>query len=361
VLVNLLVKTGAEVCVITEAEVPSKTSPSFAVDGYTPFHPPPSSTGKYRVLLLVKSSLATSANARLRTDLMSSAQTIWVELDVDKDDCSKRKDKDTTIIGGVYREWGGLAEESRAAINELAAQMKVATTDSHHVTVLGDFNLDCLRTLKDDPQYQHHALVAILDAALEEAGLKYTKTGVTFRSYGQHPKPDGTREHRYSCLDHVYSTSNMEIGVSVLEDSSSDHRPVLAKAVLNICQKPRSGTIRHQKFKGLAAAEVDEALDNGTDWSLVHDIMDVNAVHQFITRGITRAMDVFAPLKDISVKDGHDVYLSEETLSMMRVRDTAKGNAYRKAKNRVTALVRRDKVLANTRRPAESENCPRVL
>jgi hypothetical protein len=45
----------------------------------------------------------------------------------------------------------------------------------------------------------------------------------------------------------------------------------------------------------------------------------------------------------------------------MRVRDTAKGNAYRKAKNRVTALVRRDKVLANTRRPAESENCPRVL
>jgi hypothetical protein len=173
-------------------------------------------------------------------------------------------------------------------------------------------------------------------------------------------KPDGTREHRYSCLDYVYSTSDMEVGVTVLEDSSSDHRPVLAKAILNICRKPRLGTIRRQKFKGLAAAEVDQALDNGTDWSLVHDIMDVNAVHQFITGGITRAMDVFAPLKDISVKDGNDVYLSEETLSMMRVRDTAKGDAYHKAKKRVTALVRRDKVLANTRRLAESKNCPRV-
>jgi hypothetical protein len=70
--------------------------------------------------------------------------------------------------------------------------MKIATTDSHHVTVLGDFNLDRLRTLEDNPQYQHHALVAILDAALEEAGLKYTKTGNTFRSYGQHK----TRRHK---------------------------------------------------------------------------------------------------------------------------------------------------------------------
>jgi hypothetical protein len=91
---------------------------------------------------------------------------------------------------------------------------------------------------------------------------------------------------------------------------------------------------------------------------LVHDIMDVNAVHQFITGGIMRVMDVFAPLKDISVKDGNNVYLSKETLSMMRVCDTAKGNAYCKAKNHVTALVRRDKILANTKRLAESKNCP---
>jgi hypothetical protein len=86
--------------------------------------------------------------------------------------------------------------------------------------------------------------------------------------------------------------------------------------------------------------------------------MDVNAVHQFITGGIMRVMDVFAPLKDISVKDGNNVYLSKETLSTMRVRDTAKGNAYCKAKNHVTALVRRDKILANTQRLAESKNCP---
>jgi endonuclease/exonuclease/phosphatase family metal-dependent hydrolase len=137
----------------------------------------------------------------------------------------------------------------RASINELAAQVKIATTDSHHVTVLSDFNLDRMRTLEDNPQYRHHALVAILYAAFKEAGLKYTKTGVTFRSYGQHPKPDGTREHRYSCLDHVYSTSDMEVRGTVLEDSSSDHHPVLAKAVLNICRKPRSGTIRRPKVQ----------------------------------------------------------------------------------------------------------------
>jgi hypothetical protein len=57
-----------------------------------------------------------------------------------------------------------------------------------------------------------------------------------------------------------------------------------------------------------------------------------------------------------------DLYLQDDTLAFMKVRDAAKaGEFYRKTKNRVSALVKRDKLLSNLKMLRASGNAPRAL
>jgi hypothetical protein len=60
-------------------------------------------------------------------------------------------------------------------------------------------------------------------------------------------------------------------------------------------------------------------------------------------------MDVAAPLKRITVKEGMlPLYLRPDTLALMAQRDSlGRGSRYNAIRNRVFALVRRDKDLSN--------------
>jgi exonuclease III len=139
-LVNLLSSHRMDVMVVTETELPVLLAPSFKVLGYTAFLSPQSKyLDKHRVMTLVKSSLAVSANARRiceecelsRTDRISddeptqpSTQAVWVRLDL-KDGISKRK---TVVVGGAYREWGGSTKDQEEVVSAYGAQMLAATS-----------------------------------------------------------------------------------------------------------------------------------------------------------------------------------------------------------------------------------------
>jgi hypothetical protein len=74
-----------DVCIITETEIPSSGHGDYNVKGYHSYLPLSHSellkTAKYRVVVLVRSALATVANIWL--DLMHSAvQPIWIQLDL---------------------------------------------------------------------------------------------------------------------------------------------------------------------------------------------------------------------------------------------------------------------------------------
>jgi hypothetical protein len=78
---NLLMDSRVDVAVVTEAKLPSA---QFSIDGYSSFFPcsPLERTGKFRVVVFVRASLASSTNARLRRYLMSdSTQSVWIKLD----------------------------------------------------------------------------------------------------------------------------------------------------------------------------------------------------------------------------------------------------------------------------------------
>jgi hypothetical protein len=166
---------------------------SFAVDGYTSYLSPPSAyLDKHRVIILVRSTLATAANARICKDIaLSTIQSAWVELDL-HDGPNKKK---TFILGGVYREWGGTAKEKEEAVATLEAQMLIASSITRHVIVLGDFNLD--RHISKDTRYNHRPLLAALDSAVATAGLRYFAPVPTYQSHGSYQRrgeaPDRAR------------------------------------------------------------------------------------------------------------------------------------------------------------------------
>jgi hypothetical protein len=74
-------------------------------------------------------------------------------------------------------------------------------------------------------------------------------------------------------------------------------------------------------------------------------------------------MDLAAPSKRITVKEGTlPLYLRPNTLALMAKRDSlGRGPRYKAVRNRVTALVRRDKEMSNLAKLSKSKNSPAVL
>jgi hypothetical protein len=83
----------------------------------------------------------------------------------------------------------------------------------------------------------------------------------------------------------------------------------------------------------------------------------------FVTRGIVNGLDLAAPIKSITVKEGSlPLYLCPDTISLMAKRDSlGRGPRYKATRNRVTAFVRRDKEASNLAKLTESRNLPAVL
>jgi hypothetical protein len=81
----------------------------------------------------------------------------------------------------------------------------------------------------------------------------------------------------------------------------------------------------------------------------IYAIKDVEEVHKFVVDGIIAALDVVAPVKEIVVKTGSNLYLKRETLEIMKRRDSARAGTPRFCALRNTAnrLVKRDKLASN--------------
>eukprot|EP00095_Tigriopus_kingsejongensis_P005098 maker-scaffold161_size295871-snap-gene-0.10 protein:Tk05098 transcript:maker-scaffold161_size295871-snap-gene-0.10-mRNA-1 annotation:"map kinase-activating death domain isoform x3" len=90
-------------------------------------------------------------------------------------------------------------------------------------------------------------------------------------------------------------------------------------------------------------------------------VLPMNTVHKEVIKGITRALDIVAPLVTSEVKEGKELYLAPDTLAMMRARDSAKPGTYRQLRNRVSALVRRDRLMTNLNKLDKASGDPKAL
>jgi hypothetical protein len=151
--------------------------------------------------------------------------------------------------------------------------------------------------------------------------------------------------------------------VTVLADATTDHRPVLDEVVLDAeaVATTSTRTIQRRKTKDVAPSALNSALERTSDWSEIHKIGGVNDILGRLLSGVNAALDIVAPLTNINIRNGRDLYLLEDTFAIMRFRDKASGATYRRTKNRVNALVKRDKLLSNLSKLQASDGSPRVL
>jgi hypothetical protein len=162
-------------------------------------------------------------------------------------------------------------------------------------------------------------------------------------------------------LDHIYTKGFISESV-VLPDSTRDHRPVVITvwAGNHVPMADKLVSLERQNFKALTRSKLEGAL-NLTNWSKVCDIKDVDAVLEYFTAGIISALNIVAPEKAIRVKKGQNLYLTLETLEMMKKRDAATVKKYSSLHNEVTGFIRRDKQDSNLLSLKKAKNDPKVL
>jgi hypothetical protein len=405
-MLQLFRSNDVSVAIVTEAEVPAAMG-GLNIDGYVSFVPDVDPLDKLRVIVYVRSDVATALNARLATDIMTfGQQSVWVRLDARPPRLGERGTP-ALLVCGVYRQWSQWAESGltrgipmeKANLQAFLAQSAKAAAASKRVVVIGDVNLDFLRG--DDSSYGRRALLQELQGGLADLGYNYHVTGPTWRSDGHFKlsarlraaKPQvaattptssatsaatplaavatpssptmatSARVGRESALDHVYSLG-VSLDVKLLEDASSDHWPIVATLSVQEDVGPVTAKISRRDFKRIESGPLCQALE-AHQWSDLYRIRDVNESLAFIMRGINAALDVVAPVKEMTVKKGDDLYLTAKTIAVMKERDAAKRSRnkqkYKFLRNKATSGVRRDRLTSNMTRLAKAKGDSRVL
>jgi hypothetical protein len=345
----VLETNDVDIACITETEL-AATAPTFEVMGYQTFSPLVDPGTKTRVLLLVKTWIATKGNARVRQDLMScSVPSIFVEIEAHEVNKGGRTARHAgVLVGAAYRVWmdslgatGKQTEQTHLA--EVIDQVERATGLGKNSILLGDFNLDNARG--EDKTYHRRDLTNEFADTTASLGLEYLPTRPTWFSDGRFPDSKGDRVQRCSVIDHCY-VAGLKARVSLLADATTDHRPLLLVVdpswVNGLANVPT--ILKRRNYKAVMPATLEAALEMTWNWSDVHKIKNVNNIHVFIVSGITAALDVVAPLREIRVKTGSNVYLTRKILAFMKERDNARGSkAYRQLKNTASRMVRQDK------------------
>jgi hypothetical protein len=124
-----------------------------------------------------------------------------------------------------------------------------------------------------------------------------------------------------------------------MDDNTTDHRPLVVDIRAGGAMVSSNGTknLCRRNYKRVMRTDLETALLD-TDWSEVYKIKDVEATHAFIVVGITKALDEVAPLKDIRVKLGSDLYLARDTLDVIAARNSCRsgGARYRFLRNKAS-------------------------
>jgi hypothetical protein len=266
--------------------------------------------------------------------------------------------------------------EATAWLVAFNSQITRAAERYARVVVHGDLNLDLDRS--SDPLYARRNLLATLLESTGAAGLETHRTPPTWHSYGLHrvrlgeggsrpgdggdqpgsggdrlgeggsrpgdgggqlgnggdrqdkggdrlgngpdrlgdglDQADARRAHT-ARLDHVYTRGFLHATLRVLEDSTTDHRPVITTIASEGAKKSLT-KLNQRPFKAIRREALEAALSQ-QNWSEIYSIKDVEEVHKFVVDSIHAALDVVATVKEITVKTGSTLYLTRETLEMM--------------------------------------------
>ena len=154
-------------------------------------------------------------------------------------------------------------------------------------------------------------------------------------------------------LDHIYTSVHEKLSqVKVKVCGSSDHRLIITtRHAKNIVENARY--CRKRSYKNFDERKFMEELDKVKWWG-VYSCNDVDVAVDIFTGILTDILDIMAPIKTFQLRTKYATWVSKGTLQKIKSRNEAQQvasqtglqadwEAYKKLRNQVTSLLRRDK------------------
>ena len=293
--------------------------------------------------------------------MSDSFPSVWLEI--------KEENNSSTLLGGFYRQWtnNGI-RSSKVQVDEIQVfcnQIDSACTPRSKAIIMGDANLCSQKWQNKD--FDKKNISQPLIQCLEKNGLKIQDVGTTYQS--DNVQSNGKIAH--TALDHVYVSESMvnRIQVKKLQNSATDHLPVIAEYCIKASKDSYKHAITKRSFKGFTTETWNCCLAQ-QDWLLVDECETVNEMVEAFNENIIKALDLVAPVKNFVIRSRHRFGLSDSTKELMKKRDrirnsisAAKGqeratlsSQYKVLRNKVTSQIRKENIDYNNNRVEEANN-----
>ncbi len=335
-ILSTIREEDCDIVILGETDLPNlDVAKDFRVDGFETFIPG-SENKKIRIILLVKKTIKFN-------EINSSGTSPLVAIEV------QRTNLKNIAIVGFYREWLKSQEEQQSQIkdlNNLLSKLK-----NRSVCIAGDLDLNLERF--DDPTCNYFKLAQNLQQVCQENGLNIKSLEETF-FYKTETNIKG------SSLDYFLVTEDISKEKIFSKGSMSDHLSIHINIPFE-CKKAEEICSIHCRTKVKDKFKFRKDLLRALEPRLLGLIsMGCEEQANELTSSFRRVLDIHAPLKTQKIKDSKRPILSPGTLSEIKERNQLQNRLKKKsmtssektilfkkvkrAKNRVTNLIKKDKI-----------------
>ena len=317
-----------------------------------------------RVVVYTHNSVIVKRRHDLENDNISS---IWLEVGLPH----KRK----ILMCHAYREWKHLNQNDTSSSTTNAQlerwlvfldQWERALLEDKEVIVAMDANIDFLKWTRsnlpaNDSTSRLKPLIEELFSRIFPHGVSQMVTVPTRMWAGQVE----------SGLDHIYTNRTEKISEVYAEyTGGSDHKLIKVTRYSKSIQR-RARYVRKRCFKQFNEQEFCRKVEE-LSWFDIYMCEDANHAAEILTHKLSAILDTMAPVRTVQCRSQYAPWLTPETKELMKERDSAQKIAastgdsddwryYKNKRNTVTARLRQEKNLWESKRLSHSENSPNTL
>ena len=290
-----------------------------------------------RLVVLIREGLEFQILDKIMEPDISS---IWVKL--------PGRGTKPTIIGAVYREHNLLGRETETDSESqqnfrwkrfLEQWGKVEGKGD--LFIAGDINLDKLKW--DQPENGHKRMITDMKDKIETKGYSQVVKGPT-RFWAQTTP---------SLIDHLWTKCPQKIiQCSNISRPTADHNIIVSILRRKGSQKGNE-EVRKRQWNSLDIEKLKQRISE-VDWTQLYNQEDPNLAYDLLETQLQEALDSQIPVRNFQTRKDYRPWVKKETKETMEQRDIARMEAvrtdteenwknFRKLRNKVTELVKKDK------------------
>ena len=296
--------------------------------------------GRARCLLYYKEGL--DEMITVRKDLMVDDQPIiWIQLG----------QRNGPLLAFHYREWTGLNGENslnsqKLRLQEVLSKVSMASRKGNDLYWMGDINVDAADIVPSN-NHTNDTLAGLIQNTMLEEGLDQMISTATRMQLVDNVCQESTIDHLYT------NVPEGVMNIKVLSTASSDHARILFKRKKKLDTPVKRVSLR--SFKNFDKLAFTEEI-NAIDWEYI-SCLGADGATDFFTSSVMAALDKHAPLITFTPSKNYNPVISEETKSLMALRDKARSKArttlsaddiklFKQLRNKTVGAIKKDKKTA---------------